>query len=138
MEQVGRIERIDGNMATILVKRVSACGDNCKSCSSACRENGIKIQVEVSDDIKAGDYVEITTENEVMFKHILMLYGTPFVIMLGTIFIFMVLFKNNLNRDLISALSGIASLGLSYFILKNYDKKEMANNAIKYTVAKKL
>ena len=73
-----------------------------------------------------------------MFKHILMLYGTPFVIMLGTIFVFMFLFKNSSNRDLISALSGLASLGLSYFILKNYDKKEMANNAIKYTVAKKL
>jgi sigma-E factor negative regulatory protein RseC len=138
MEQVGKIEKIDGNMATILVKRVSMCGDNCKSCSSACKVNGVVIKTEVASDIKVGDYVEISTENEVMFKHIFMLYGTPFVIMLGTIFAFMFLFKNSSNRDLISALSGLASLGLSYFILKNYDKKEMENNAIKYTVAKKL
>lgn len=138
MEQVGKIEKIDGNIATILVKRVSACGDNCKSCSSACRENGIKIEVEVASDINVGDYVEISTENEVMFKHILMLYGTPFILMLGTIFVVMFLMQNSPNRDLISALSGIASLGVSYFILKNYDKKEMKNNAIKYTIAKKL
>lgn len=138
MEQVGKIEKIDENIATILVKRVSACGDNCASCSSACRQKGIEIQAEVTSDIKVGDYVEITTENEVMFKHILMLYGTPFVIMLGTIFGVMFIMQNSVNKDLISALSGIASLGVSYFILKNYDKKEMKKNAIKYTVAKKL
>ena len=138
MEQVGKIERINGNIATILVKRVSMCGDNCKSCSSACKVNGIEINVEVSDDIKVGDYVEISTENEVMFKHILMLYGTPFVLMLGTIFAVMFLLQNSPNKDIISAFAGIASLGVSYFILKNYDKKEMKNNAIKYTVAKKL
>jgi sigma-E factor negative regulatory protein RseC len=138
MEQVGKIEKIDGNIATILVKRISMCGDNCKSCSAACKVNGIKIEVEVSEDIDVGDYVEISTENEVMFKHIFMLYGTPFVLMLGAIFVVMFLLKNSPNRDLFSALSGIASLGVSYFILKNYDKKEMKKNAIKYTVAKKL
>nr|WP_312575874.1 SoxR reducing system RseC family protein [Sedimentibacter sp.] len=138
MEQVGKIQKIDGNIATILVKRVSMCGDNCKSCSSACKVNGIVIETEVTNDIKVGDYVEISTENEVMFKHILMLYGTPFVIMLGVIFAVMLLMQNNPNGDLISAISGIASLGISYFVLKNYDKKEMKNNAIKYTVAKKL
>lgn len=138
MEQVGKIIKIDGNTATILVKRVSACGDNCASCSAACRQNGIKIQTEITDDIEVGDYVEIITENEVMFKHILMLYGMPLAILLCTIFAFNYLLRNNINKDIISAVLGLASLGLSYFILKKYDKREMKNNPIKYTVAKKL
>lgn len=138
MEQVGKVEKIDGNMATILVKRVSACGDNCKSCASSCNVNGIKINIEVSDDIKVGDFVEISTETNIMLKHILVLYGTPLVIMLGTIFLFMSLLKNNPNSDLISGLAGIGSLFISHIILKRYDKKELAQNTVKYSVAKKL
>lgn len=138
MEQVGKIIKIDGNIATILVKRVSACGDNCASCSAACRQNGIEIQTEVTSDIKLGDYVEIITENEIMFKHILMLYGTPLIILLATIFGFNYILRNNANKDIISAILGLASLGVSYFILRKYDAREMKNNPIKYTVAKKL
>lgn len=138
MDQVGKIEKINGNKATILVKRISACGDNCASCSSACKVNGIKIETEVTDDIQVGDYVEITTENDVMFKHILMLYGMPLVLMIGTIFIVNALMNGNSNKDAISALAGLASLVVSHFILKSYDKNEMKKNSIKYTVAKKL
>ena len=42
MDNVGRIEKIDGNKAVISVKRVSACGDSCKSCSSACKVKPLK------------------------------------------------------------------------------------------------
>lgn len=138
MDQVGKIEKIDGNIATILVKRVSACGDNCASCSAACKQNGIKIQTEVTSDIEIGDYVEITTENGIMFKHILMLYGMPLVLLVGSILIFNFILRNNINKDLISAVLGLASLIVSFFILKMYDKREMKNNPIKYTVAKRL
>lgn len=138
MEQVGKIEKINGNKATILVKRISACGDNCASCSAACKVNGIRIETEVTDDIQVGDYVEITTENDVMFKHILMIYGMPLVLMIGTIFIVNTLMNGNSNKDAISALAGLESLVVSHFILKSYDKNEMKKNSIKYTVAKKL
>ena len=138
MEQVGKIEKIDGNIATILVKRVSACGDSCVSCSAACKQKGIEIQSEVTSDIELGDYVEITTENEIMFRHILMLYGMPLIILLGTIFAANYLLGNFVNKDAISAILGLSSLSVSYFILKKYDKSVMKNNPITYTVAKKL
>ncbi len=138
MEQVGKIIKLDGNVATILVKRVSACGDSCASCSAACRQKGIEIQTEVNEELKVGDYVEIVTENEIMFKHILMLYGMPLIILLGTIFVFNYLLRNFANKDVISAVLGLCSLGLSYVILRKYDEREMKNSPIKYTVAKKL
>jgi len=138
MDQIGKIEKIDGNVATILVKRVSACGDNCASCSAACKQNGIKIKTEVTSDIEIGDYVEITTENGIMLKHILMLYGLPLVLLVGSILLFNFILSNNINKDVISAVLGLASLIVSFFILKMYDKREMKNNPIKYTVAKKL
>jgi len=81
------------------------------------------IDTEVPSYVSVGDYVEITTENEVMLKHILALYGIPLVIMLGTIFILNAILKMP-NKDIISAFAGLASLAVSFFILKAYDKKK--------------
>jgi sigma-E factor negative regulatory protein RseC len=138
MEQVGKIEKIEGTKATISVKRTSACGENCKGCSSACKQPSVIFETDISDDYEEGDYVEITTENEVMLKQIAMLYGIPFVIMLATIGIFQLLLKSNPNKDIISAVASVLSLVISFFILKAYDKKEMGKNTLKFTIGKKL
>lgn len=137
MEQVGKIEKIEGNKATVSVKRVSACGDNCKGCSSACKQPSIIFETEVQDGYEIGDYVEITTENEVVFKQIAMLYGVPFLIMMATIGIVQLLLDSP-NKDMISALASVASLVVSFFILKAYDKKEMKKNTLKFTLGRKL
>jgi len=137
MDQVGKIEKIDGNKATVSVKRVTACGENCKSCGASCKVNSVSIETDVTDEFEVGDYVEITTENEVMFKHILMLYGTPFALMMITIGMVQLL-SDSPNKDMISAVASVASLIVSYFILKTYDKKEMKKNTLKFTLGKKL
>ena len=137
MDQVGKIENINGNKATISVKRVSACGDNCKSCGSSCKVNSVFVEADITDDFEVGDYVEITTESEVLFKHILMLYGVPFLLMMATIGLVQMLLDVP-NKDVISAVAALASLIVSFFILKAYDKKEMKNNTLKFTVGKKL
>ncbi|NLB32154.1 MAG: hypothetical protein GX818_00080, partial [Tissierellia bacterium] len=67
MDNVGKIEQINGNKAVISVKRVSACGDSCKSCSSSCKVNSVIFETDIDDqDINVGDFVEIRAENEVM------------------------------------------------------------------------
>lgn len=138
MDQVGKIDNIQGNKATISVKRVSACGENCKGCSSACKQPTVVFETDINGDYEVGDFVEITAENEVMLKQILMLYGIPFIIMLVTIGIVQLLLTNNPNKDIISAISSVASLAIAYFILKAYDKKEMKKNTLKFTIGRKL
>ena len=139
MDNVGRIEKIDGNKAVISVKRVSACGDNCKSCSSACKVNSVIVEtdIDVNEDINVGDYVEIRAENEVMLKHILVLYGLPLLLMIITVIIVQMLLKGP-NKDIISAVASLFSLVISFYLLKAYDKKEMQKNVLKFTVGKKL
>ncbi len=137
MDQVGKIEKIEGNKATISVKRVSACGDNCKSCGSSCTQKSIIIESDVTQEYQVGDYVEITTESEVLMKHILFLYGVPLLIMIATIGVVQLLLDNP-NKDIISAVASLLSLVVSYFILKAYDRKEMAKNVLKFTIGKKL
>lgn len=138
MDQVGKIEKIEGNKATVSVKRISACGENCKGCSSACKQPSVIFETDITGDYEVGDYVEITTENEVLLKQIAMLYGIPFLIMLATIGIFQLLLRNNPDKDLISAAASVASLAVSFFILKAYDKKEMKKNTLKFTLGRKL
>lgn len=138
MEQVGYVEKVEGNIGTIMVKRVSSCGDTCASCKAACHIAGVRIKTEVPDNVASGDYVEITTETPVMLKHIVVLYGTPLVIMLGVIFVVMFALGDMPNADMISGFCGIASLALSYVILRMYDRRETKNHTVKYMVAKKL
>lgn len=138
MEQVGKIEKIEGTKATISVKRTSACGENCKGCSSVCKQPTVIFEANISEDYEEGDYVEISTENEVMLKQIAMLYGIPFLIMMVTIGIFQLLLKSNPNKDIISAIASVLSLVISFFVLKSYDKKEMEKNTLKFTIGKKL
>lgn len=137
MEQVGKIEKIEGNKATVSVKRVSACGENCKGCSSACKQPTVIFETNIDGDYEVGDYVEITTENEVVLKQIAILYGIPFLVMMATIGIVQLLLDNP-NKDLISAVASVASLVVSFFILKAYDKKEMKKNTLKFTLGRKL
>lgn len=138
MDQVGKIEKIQGNKATVSVKRVSACGDNCKGCSSACEQPTVYVETETNGDYEVGDYVEITTENDVALKQIAMLYGIPFSIMIITIVIVQFLLTNNPNKDILSAIASVLSLVLAYFILKAYDKNEMKKNTLKFTLGRKL
>ena len=138
MDQVGRIENIEGNKAIISVKRVSACGENCKGCSSACKQPIVTFETDCTGDYEIGDYVEITTENEVALKQIAILYGIPFLTMMVTIGIVQLLLLENPQRDIISAVASVASLVVSFFILKAYDKKEMKKNTLKFTLGRKL
>jgi positive regulator of sigma E activity len=48
------------------------------------------------------------------------------------------LLRNNPDKDIISAVASVASLALSFFILKSYDKKEMKKNTLKFTIGRKL
>ncbi len=138
MNQVGKIEKIEGSRATVSVKRVSACGDNCKSCGSACNQPSVIFETDIEGEYEEGDYVEITTESDVVFKQIFMLYGIPFLIMMGTIGVVQLALSGNPNKDIISAVASVASLAVSFFILKAYDKTEMKKNTLKFTLGRKL
>lgn len=137
MNQVGKIERINENKALISVKRTTACGDSCNNCGASCKVNNVIVEAYISGAEKVGDYVEIKTENEVMFKYILILYGTPLVLILCTIFIVYSLLSTP-NKEIISAISGLASLIFAYYILKAYDKNVMKKGALKFTIVRKL
>ncbi len=137
MNQVGKIEKINGSRATVSVRRPSGCGSNCASCGGSCNQANVIVETDINEGYEVGDYVEITTENEVAFKQILILYGTPFGMMMLTILAVQIL-SSSPNKDIISAVASVLSLGVSFVLLKAYDKKEMKKNTLKLTIGRKL
>ncbi|MEA5095745.1 hypothetical protein SDC9_97611 [bioreactor metagenome] len=137
MNQVGKIEKINGNIATVSVRRPSGCGSSCASCSGTCSQANVIVETEINEGYEVGDYVEITTENEVAFKQIFILYGIPFGLMMITIAAVQLL-STSPNKDMISAVASVLSLGVSYILLKAYDKREMKKNTLKLTIGRKL
>lgn len=72
-----------------------------------------------------------------MFKHILMLYGTPLSLMQCIIFIIYNLL-NTQSKEIISAISGLASLIFAQYILETYDNNVIKKGALKFTIVRRL
>jgi len=136
MAFIGKIEKKEGKTATILVKKVAPCGDNCKKCSAGCYLYSTYIQTDVGDDVHAGDYVEISAECEAAFNKSLYQYTVPVILMIGSV-ILVQLMPRIQNKSMVSALAVIFSLIISQFVLNFYDKKKMKNNARLFKVGKK-
>ncbi len=137
MTQKGRIKKISGNTATVSIRRVSMCGDNCKGCSSACKVPEMDIKADIIPNIEVGDEVEIVSEDINVLKYSFVLYGVPLLIMVAAIFIVSSLIKGE-DGQIYAALIGLLSLIISFFILKKYDKVESSRKNFKYTIIRKL
>lgn len=134
---IGKVEKKDGETATILVKKVLPCGDNCRNCSAGCKAFRQYIQTEVAADVQVGNQVEISAVGKPGLKNSSLAYGLYFLFMAGFMAIGQFL-PNIQNRNLASV--GLGSLGLviAGLIIKNNEKRQMKTNGKSYRVGKKI
>ncbi len=66
-----------------------------------------------------------------------MLYGTPLALMQCIIFIIYNLL-NTQSKEIISAISGLASLIFAQYILETYDNNVIKKGALKFTIVRRL
>lgn len=137
MTQNGKIIKINGKTATVSIKRISMCGDNCKGCSSACDVPNMNIEADIIPNIEIGDEVEISSEDLNILRYSFVLYGLPLAIMVIVILIANSLIKSE-DGQVYAALFGLISLALSFFILKKYDKIESSRKSFKYIILRKI
>jgi len=130
MEQIGFVRKIFDNQAEIEVRRVSACGDNCKSCGGGCDAPKHIVTLRNSIDAKAGDLVEIRGETKNLLKYTMIVYMIPFfMLLIGILVGVKVLKKFEIsNYEPLSFLIGLVFLAIGYFIVRiidnNIGKKE--------------
>lgn len=124
MEQIGYVTRIDGENIELEVKRVSACGDNCKSCSGSCEEKPHTIVLPNKIDAKVGDFVEVSAEAKNILKYMAIIYMIPFGFFIVGIALGDNIFKSmgNENYEILSFFTGMISLAISFLVVRIIDK----------------
>ncbi|MFY9213214.1 MAG: SoxR reducing system RseC family protein [Tissierellaceae bacterium] len=130
MEQVGIVKKVEGNEVVLEVRRVSACGTNCSSCSGSCEVAPHFLTLENKVNAKLGDMVEIKAEAKKILKYTFALYIIPLVFLILGIALGNGFFKGRgyENYELLSFLTGIIGLVISYVVLKILDNN-MAKKA---------
>ncbi len=130
MEQVGFVKKVIGDKIELEVRRVSGCGSGCNSCSSSCEVAPHNIILPNKLNAKVGDFVEVKGEVGNILKYTFIVYMIPFAAVILGIILGNSYFKNNgySAYELLSFLTGIIFLALSYFIIKIIDNRISKKN----------
>lgn len=137
MAFIGKIEKKKGTTATIYIKKVLPCGDNCRNCSAGCKHYSTHIEKEVEDNVKEGDYIEIIAEGEVTAKSSAMLYALSAFLVVTSVVVVQLL-PGLKNKEGFSALAVIVSLIAAQLFLKLNDKHKMQKNSEKFKIGKRI
>ncbi len=137
MALIGKIEKKKGSTATIYIKKVLPCGDNCRNCSAGCKHYSARIEKDVEDHIVEGDYVEIIAEGEVTAKSGAVLYALSAFLVVSSVIVVQLL-PGLKNKEGFSALAVVASLIAAQLVLKLNDKHKMQKNSKMFKVGKRI
>ncbi|MCY6371884.1 SoxR reducing system RseC family protein [Clostridium ganghwense] len=129
MTEEGYITSIQGDYASVIVKRKSGCGDNCASCKGGCTQPSVTTEVKNTLGASKGDKVKVSIEEKALNKLVFWAYVFPLIMMAigiggGTSF-----FKGAgyENYEMLSFLLGMVLLAVSYLILKIINEKKSQN-----------
>ena len=119
MEIIGTVISVDENKATVLVKRVSACGENCANCHGACEATTATTVAENTVGACVGDVVKIESESSAVIRAALVLYMVPVAV---TILVAALTYGMGLSNIFVILFSVMAFF-VSFFVIKCFDKK---------------
>ena len=112
MEKIGKVAKISDGIADIIITRDSACGENCAACG-LCQNRELSVRLSVSDDIKVGDSVKLSSEDKGILKVSALGYLTLTVLLfLGGIV------GTMLKSEWLAFLLSIVFVGLGVLVLK--------------------
>ncbi len=123
IEEIGTVEKLEGDFAIISIERGSMCG-NCPS-KNLCHpfsdgDNKFKITAINKINAKIGDKVLLKINDKNFLKASFIVYGIPIAVLL----IFSIIGKLLFKKDIFSFIAGISGMLISYFGIKYYDKEK--------------
>jgi len=126
MEIVGTVVSVKENTATVAVKRVSACGENCANCKGACETTTAVSVVENTIGAAVGDTVKIESDSFGVLRAAAVLYIVPVVV---TILAAVVAYACGLS-DVLSTVLSVAAFFICFTIIKIFEKKLVPKSCI--------
>lgn len=119
MEIVGTVVSVKGDMATVKVKRVSACGENCAHCSGVCETTTTKSIVQNTAGAKVGDTVKIESNSTDVLRAAFALYVVPVLVAI----IMAVITYGIKMPDFLVILISVFSFFCAFVVIKHFEKK---------------
>ena len=118
MQMTGTVRKAEGGIAYVVVKRQSACGENCGNCSG-CKDKTNEVIAKNTMGALAGDSVVVSMESKKVLMAAFLFYIMPLIIFFCSYGIVYVL-------KLLELYCIIFALGIAfiyYILLYFYDKK---------------
>ncbi len=127
MTKEGRVLSVSGNMAYIVSFKESSCGESCAHCTLNCTKKSIKFYAVNKIGAKAGDDVIVYANSKDIYLSSFLLYVLPVILVMASVILGSVYFKN----DLLSLVFCALSLVLWVAVIKIINKKEIKHTVLK-------
>ncbi|MBQ3037543.1 MAG: SoxR reducing system RseC family protein [Clostridia bacterium] len=119
MRENAVVESVQGEYALVKVKRSTACGDSCATCSAQCKNQNSRIEVENKLGARVGESVVIEMKTSKVLKSAFIVYILPLIILFGTYFGADFLGYN----ETISVICSLVSFFITFIVLHFVDKR---------------
>ena len=124
MEKIGEVVSVNGDYAEVVIKKESACGENCASCGMCDLSKLRKVKVLNEDDAKVGDEVEVFLDS----RKSLLLAIITFILPLIIFFVSFIFTENELVLAVVFILGFVLSASVANLLAK---KKSFMSKAVK-------
>lgn len=139
MENIGLVKSVKENIATVEVRRASACGENCASCKGGCAPTNHYITATNEVDASAGQYVKLEMENKHVLGAAFLVYIVPLAGMILGILLGIVAVENlgyAASKEFIGFAVGLLFLMIFYFVISAIDKKIKQSKKMEVVITK--
>lgn len=117
MIENGFVKSTENGLCEVIVKRKTACGENCASCSGMCNAAETVCVAENNIGAKPGDFVSIEMQTGKVLKTAFLVYILPIIVFFA---VFGIISRFS---EIGSYLGGAVSMILTFILLCGYDKK---------------
>ena len=119
MKEEGIVKSVSGEFCRVLVRRKTACGDNCASCSGACKMNFGEVTAKNTAGAKAGDGVVIEMKSEKVLFSAFLVYILPILVFFISFFAIQKIYLSNSIASGVAAILTVISFSITVF----YDRR---------------
>lgn len=118
MEQIGEVVELSGRQALVRIKRTSACGENCSSCSGECKPSSSVVRATNGLSAKVGDTVKLQMNTTAFLILAFIGYIFPIIVAVAVYAVVSRVTTNTIIADASAVLSILFVLFVFYLLDK--------------------
>ena len=119
MEQLGLVEKADGKLLRVKIKRATACGENCASCGGNCSLTDKSVTAVNTAGAKEGDTVVLEMNSKRILLASFMVYILPIIVFIAVYFAVYAV----KNSEAAAVMTGLVSMAAVFAADIIWDKK---------------